>query len=386
MKQKQTDIARRLVAVVATVLCGTMCIAIPMRLYSQDAVYASEEHRFRVERIVSGLHNPWSIAVLPDGDLLISERPGSLWRISNGTKTQIKGLPPIAAVGQGGLLDIELARDFRTSRQLFFSYSAEVGRSSYATTIAKANLRSDRLESVQTIFVANNPHASGIHFGSRISQLADGTLVFSIGDRGRRNDAQNTAVHAGSLLRIDTNGNPPADNPFIDDPRYAPELYSIGHRNIQGLAVAADGSLFAHEHGPMGGDEVNLIVRGGGGNYGWPIITFGREYRTNKKIGRGVSAPGYEQPLLHWSPSIAPSGMMIYSGKRFPRWQGNIFVGALAGEHIVRLTYRGNGIMNTERLLTKSFGRIRDIKEDNDGDIYFITDSRRGAIYRIALP
>jgi len=343
--------------------------------------YRSDEHRFRVERVQGNLHHPWSIAVLPDNTLLVSERRGRLWRVAEGERSEIGGLPAIANVGQGGLLDIEIARNFATSRELFFSYSREMAVGSYTTAIGRATLRGNQLSNVTTLFSANNAHSSGIHFGSRISELPDGTLVFSMGDRGRRHDAQAGDLHAGSLLRIDRNGRPPADNPFIGNALFRPELYSIGHRNIQGLAIDAVGAIFAHEHGPRGGDELNRITKGR--NYGWPEITYGREYRTNAKIGRGVSAPGYASPLRYWIPSIAPSGMMIYSGKQFPNWRGNIFIGALAAEHIARLVYNNGIIVHEEKLLTREFGRIRDIKEDNNGTIYFITDERNGALYRI---
>lgn len=367
-------------AIVLVVICG----CVPFEVRADGEVYRSGGHRFQVEEVVGGLNHPWSVAILPDGDFLVSERRGRLWRISDGRKVEITGLPSVAAVGQGGLLDIELARDFAATGRVFFSYSARVERGAYSTAIARAVLRGDQLSGLRTIFVANNSHASGHHFGSRVLQLADGSLVFSIGDRGRRNDAQDGKIHAGSVLRIDANGNAPADNPFIGDGAYLPELYSIGHRNIQGMALASDGSLLAHEHGPQGGDEVNRII--GGRNYGWPRVTYGGEYRTGEKIGVGVSASGYEEPLLQWTPSIAPSGMLIYSGKHFPRWQGNIFAGALAGKHIARLTYDGNKIIDEEKLLDNAFGRIRDIKEDDDGNIYFITDERRGGLYRITKP
>lgn len=353
-------------------------------LHSQDAgAYESEEHRFRVEMVAGGLRNPWSIAILPDNDFLISERGGRLWRISarTGEKAEVDGLPPVVAVGQGGLLDVEVSSDFLTTNLLFFSHSTKTSGGGYATAISRAVLRQNSLSDVRTIFVANNPHTSGIHFGSRIAEMADGTLLFSVGDRGRRDDAQNPALHAGSVLRIDKNGAPPADNPFVGQSGYAPEMYSTGHRNIQGLAIAYGTFVLAHEHGPMGGDEVNRII--GGKNYGWPHVTFGQEYRTRQKIGTGTSAAGYEAPLFQWTPSIAPSGMLIYSGKRFPRWSGNIFVGALAGQHVARLTYMSNTIIREEKLLEDDFGRIRDLKEDKNGIIYFITDARSGGLYRI---
>ena len=332
---------------------------------------------------MGGFKNPWSVAILPDGDFLVSERRGRLWLVSDGNKTEIRGLPPIAAVGQGGLLDIEPSADFATTRRLFFSYSTRAARrGEFTTAIAKATLRGTMLTNMTTIFVANNSHASGIHFGSRISELTDGTLVFSVGDRGRRHDAQNGALHAGSILRIDANGRAPRDNPFVNNSAYAPEIFTVGHRNIQGMAVDARGNLFTHEHGPRGGDELNRIISGK--NYGWPAVTYGKEYRTNKQIGVRHPVAGYESPLRYWIPSIAPSGMMVYSGKKFPRWSGNIFVGALAAKRISRLTYTNGSIAREEKLLHNEFGRIRDIKEDKDGFIYFITDESRGALYRIA--
>ena len=341
----------------------------------------AEQHLFRVERFGGTFRHPWSIAALPDGGFLVSERDGQLWRVNADARQEIVGVPEVAAVGQGGLLDIEVSHDFATTRQIFFSYSASVGEQQYTTVIAKAVLERNALSAVETIFTGNNAHDSGRHFGSRITKLADGTLLFSMGDRGRRDDAQNSTRHAGSILRIDKNGAAPADNPFVYNAAFAPEIFSIGHRNIQGMAVDGAGNIFAHEHGPMGGDELNRIV--GGKNYGWPIVSHGKEYFSRKDIGEGSAAPGYERPLRHWTPSIAPSGMMIYSGRLFPEWAGDFFLGALAGKHMVRLTLANGAVVNEEKLFENTYGRIRDIKEDSNGIIYFITDEKRGGIYRI---
>lgn len=317
---------------------------------------------------------------MPQGGFLISERGGKIFRITAGRKEEIVGLPTVYAIGQGGLLDIELHPQFTKNNMLFFAYTTKV-RKGYTTAVARSRLVANRLQDTKTIFVANGARSSKIHFGSRISFLADNTLLVTIGDRGNRNNGQDLSTHPGSLIRIDQNGNPPANNPRYRRDNALPELYSIGHRNAQALVVAADQSIYLIEHGPRGGDELNRIVPGK--NYGWPIVTFGREYVSNAKIGIEQSAPGYEDSLFHWTPSIAPSGMLIYSGALFPQWKGDIFLGALAGQHIVRLRLANNTVIQNESILHKKYGRIRDIKEDKDGNIYFVTDSEAGALYKI---
>ena len=341
----------------------------------------SELHTFNVDRVGPPLTHPWSVAFLPNGEILVGERGGSLYRYSNAARRCVKGLPSVSAIGQGGLMDIEPHPDFSSNKLIFFSFTAgTAGR--YHTAVARARLVDYQLENLRVIFSANTVSSSRLHFGSRISFMSDGTLLVTLGERGNRHAAQDATTHDGTVIRIDTDGVAPRDNPFIDNPQVLNEIYSLGHRNPQGLAIGADGIIYLHEHGPRGGDEINRVIAGK--NYGWPRVTFGREYANNAPIGIGSAAPGYESPLLHWTPSIAPSGMMIYSGKRFPRWQNHLFVGALAGKHIARVELSGAQVVHQERLLSNQFGRIRDIKEDPNGDIWFITDQSQGALYKIS--
>ena len=343
---------------------------------------SSQLHSFNVDKVGPTLTHPWSIAFLPRGDMLISERNGILYRYHNQERRQVTGLPPIGAFGQGGLLDFEPHPNFVRNNLIFFSF-AEKRSDGYGTSVASAKLNDNTLRELRIIFRAQPSSFSRLHFGSRISFLADGTLLVSLGDRGARHEAQDLTNHYGTLIRINIDGSIPQDNPFVNRKRLRPEIYSYGHRNIQGLAVeTATGNIYLHEHGPRGGDEINLVKIGG--NYGWPRVTYGKEYATNAKIGFGSSAPGYVDPLLQWTPSIAPSGLMIYSGKRFPQWQGHLFVGALAGKYIARVEPISGGARERERLLERELGRIRDIKEDQDGNIWFITDERRGGLYKIS--
>ena len=343
---------------------------------------ASQLHSFNVDRVGPALTHPWSVAFLSRGDTLITERNGALYRYRNQERRQVTGLPAISAFGQGGLLDIEPHPNFSRNNLIFFSF-AEKRSKGYGTSVARAKLVGNTLEELRIIFRAQPPSFSKLHFGSRISFLADGTLLISLGDRGARQEAQNLTNHYGTLIRINIDGSVPQDNPFVNRSALRSEIYSYGHRNIQGLAVEpATENIYLHEHGPRGGDEINLVMMGR--NYGWPRVTYGKEYATNAKIGFGNSAPGYIDPLLQWTPSIAPSGLMIYSGKRFPKWQGHLFVGALAGKYIARVELIRGKAREREQLLKRELGRIRDIKEDQDGNIWFITDERRGGLYKIS--
>ena len=342
----------------------------------------SEQATFRVVRVATGLANPWSIAFLPDGGALVSERPGALLRldVETGDLQDLDGVPRVAAVGQGGLLDVELHPAFADNRLVYLSYAA--GRSGgYATSIARGRLTDSGLDDVEVLFTMNRPSGSRLHFGSRLSFGADGMLYATFGERGDRHRAQDPADHAGTIIRLRDDGSVPDDNPFAGGGA-APEVYSFGHRNPQGLAVhPATGRVWSHEHGPQGGDEINVIEAGV--NYGWPVITYGAEYRSGARIGIGTAAPGMAQPVLHWTPSIAPSGMTFYDGDRFPGWRGDLFAGALAGRHLRRVQLDGERAVAEEVLLHHRVGRVRDVKQGPDGMLWLLEDARNGSIYRL---
>ena len=351
--------------------------------------YISQEHSFRVVRVASGLKRPWAVAFLPGGDMLVTERPGRLVRVgADGSLTPVRGLPDIAAINVGGLLDLVLDPGFADNRLLYFSYTEKSrlawwrgGGEVYRTAVARAELAGDRLVSMRRIF-AMNSFLPAIHgFGSRLAFLPDGDLLVTLGDRGDRDRAQDPSDHAGSVLRIRPDGSPSPRAAALAIPGAAPEVFTFGHRNPQGLAVhPATGAVWIHEHGPLGGDEVNVLR--GGANYGWPVATYGREY-VGGSIGVGSEAPGMEPPLLHWTPSIAPSGMAFYTGTEFPRWRGDLFVGALAGLHLRRIVLRGGAVVLQEALLEDRLRRIRDVRQGPDGRLWLLTDERRGALYRI---
>ena len=348
---------------------------------AQTRSHTSREHRFQVVPVVTGLEHPWALAFLPDGDLLVTERRGRLLRIgADGRHHRIEGLPRIAAVGQGGLLDLVLDPDFADNRLLYFSYSEQVG-GGQRTAVARAELAGDRLVALQRIFAMNRASSGGRHFGSRLAFLPDGDLLVTVGDRGQRHRAQDPSDHAGSVLRMRPDGSPSPRVAALAIPGAAPEMFTFGHRNAQGLALhPTSGDIWIHEHGPRGGDEINILR--GGANYGWPVVTYGREY-SGPSIGVGTEAPGMEPPLLHWTPSIAPSGMAFYTGTGFPRWRGDLFVGALAGRHLRRVVVRDGAVVEQEVLLEGDLGRIRDVRQGPDGHLWLLTDERRGALYRI---
>lgn len=332
----------------------------------------------KVEPVVEDLDTPWALGFLPGGGLLITEREGELLLVRNGDRRKIKGLPAVVAEGQGGLLDVMVPRDFVQSREIFLTFSKRQGRGAgTAVASAQLDLRGARLTGVKVIFEAAPSSLTGRHFGSRIVEAADGTLMVTIGDRGQRPSAQNLRLQQGSVIRINRDGSVPQDNPLVSQPEAQPEIWSWGHRNPQGLAVAGDGSVWAVEHGAKGGDEINRIRRGV--NYGWPVISYGRHY-SGGKIGEGTHKEGLQQPDFYWDPSIAPSGMMIYSGKLWPNWRGHIFVGSLKFDYIARLS--GAPLAELEQLRSEETNRVRDVREGPDGAIWFISVGN-GAVYRV---
>ena len=352
--------------------------------WAQAQRHVSREHRFQVVTVASGLEHPWAVAFLPGGDMLVTERPGRLLRVgADGSTRPIGGLHPVAAVRQGGLMDLALDPGFADNRRLYFSYTERFrrGRGRFRTAVARAELAGDRLVAVRRIFAMNRAPRHTDRFGSRLAFLADGDLVVTVGDCGQRHWAQDPSNHAGSVLRIRPDGSPSPRTAALAIPGAAPEVFTFGHRNPQGLAIhPATGAIWIHEHGPHGGDEINILR--GGANYGWPVVTHGREYGGGS-IGVGAEAPGMEPPLLHWTPSIAPSGMAFYTGTGFPRWRGDLFVGALAGRHLRRIVLRGGAVVAQEVLLEDRLGRIRDVRQGPDGRLWLLTDEPRGGLYRI---
>ncbi len=332
---------------------------------------------------VEGLEHPWALAFLPDGRMIVTERPGRLRIIENGQlqPRSIGGLPDIAAQGQGGLLDVAVHPQFSDNQWIYLSYSAP-GAGGLGTHVGRGRLQGLQLVDWQTLFQLEPKTNARQHFGSRLVFGRDGLLYITLGDRGDRDRAQDLSDPAGSVLRIRDDGSIPSSNPFLKDKSRRPEIYSYGHRNPQGAALhPLTGQLWVHEHGPQGGDEINIVRAGG--NYGWPVITYGREYVTGFRIGEGTAKPGMEQPLHYWVPSIAPSGMAFYTGNRFPDWRNNLFVGALKDQMLVRLVLKGNTVVQEERLLKSKLGRIRDVREGPDGYLYLLTDAANGALYRL---
>ncbi len=345
--------------------------------------FESEEASFRLVILIEGLDHPWGLAFLPDGRMLVTERSGQLRVIDNGVlgADPIKGLPVISTYGQGGLLDVALHPDFERNRLIYLSYAA-AGDGGFGTEVARGRLRGDRLEDVEVIFHALPKFDGGRHFGSRLVFGRDGLLYISLGDRGYRPNGQDLSSHPGSIIRLRDDGSVPKDNPFVGESGARPEIFTYGNRNVQGMALEPDtGKLWAHEHGPQGGDEVNIVRAGT--NYGWPTITYGRNYGFGTKIGEGTQKNGMAQPVLQWTPSIAPSGMTFYDGNRFPNWRGNLFVGSLKFEYLVRLETEGERVVHLEKLIEGVIGRIRDVRQGPDGLIYLLTDESNGVLARI---
>ena len=349
--------------------------------------FETDKHRIVVETLARDLNHPWGLAFLPDGGMLITERVGRLRLYANGRLSKpIPGVPKVWVEGQGGLLDVALDPDFDQNSTIYLSYSepSATDEDDAGTAIARARLRRApklRLEDVKVLFSQNRQSDTSRHFGSRMVMARDGRLFFTIGDRGERPRAQDPFDHAGSVLRINRDGSVPKDNPFADAKKAAPEIWSTGHRNPQGAALnPADGRLWTVEHGARGGDELNRPQAGL--NYGWPVISYGRHY-WGGSIGDGTHKEGMEQPVFYWDPSIAPSGLAFYDGTRFPNWRGNLFVGSLKFELLVRLEIEQGRVTLEERMLQGAFGRIRDVRQGPDGLIYLLTDSDDGRLLRL---
>lgn len=358
--------------------------------YPADAQIPSriktEKTDIDIDMVAAGLEHPWSLAFLPDGRMLVTERPGRIRLIgSGGTLSQpLSGVPKVAETGQGGLLDIVLDPQFPNNRLVYFSYSEERNGGGNGTSVARAKLSEDAngLEQVTVIFRQEPAYRGSNHFGSRLVFDRNGMLFVTLGDRyNLREEAQNPANHLGKIVRIRPEGGAAPDNPPIGGKETRPEIWSLGHRNVQGAAVNPEtGELWTAEHGARGGDEINIPRKGR--NYGWPVITYGVDY-SGWKIGEGTAKEGMEQPIYYWDPSIAPSGMIFYTGSAFPEWRGNIFIGALAGSMIVRLETGSEAITHEEKLLQDTGERFRDIRQGPDGFIYALTDSSEGKLLRL---
>lgn len=359
-------------------------LQMPLNALAQERIQAGDIS-INVTSISGSLENPWSVEVLPDSAYIVTEKPGRIRIIRDGkTSEPLTGLPEIRVAGQGGLLDIALSPDFAESRSLYFTASV-AGEGGHGTAVFSARLAANErgLEDVKRIFVMNKLTGAGQHFGSRIAIAADGSLYFGIGDRGEMDRAQDPKDHAGSILHIKPDGTPGSGNPFAENGQGAPEIWSVGHRNPQGITIdPADNSLYTVEHGARGGDEINSPKAGS--NYGWPTISYGKHY-SGAEIGVGQAADGYEQPLHYWDPSIAPGAISVYRGAMFPEWNGDFLVAALKYQLLARIDRMDDGSIGTEeRLLTGDYGRIRDVKVAPDGSILLVTDEQDGQLIRLS--
>ena len=346
---------------------------------------SAQTSSYKIDTIAEGLENPWGLAFLPDGRMLVTERPGRLNLVSkDGEVSEVGNVPDVVARGQGGLLDVALDPAFTDNRLVYLSY-AEAGEGGAGTAVARGNLSDDNrlLENVQVIFRQTPKVAGGNHFGSRLVFAPDGKLFITLGERfNYRDRAQDLDATLGKVVRINPDGSVPQDNPFVGKDGARPEIWSYGHRNPQSAAINPQtGALWTVEHGARGGDELNIPEAGK--NYGWPVISYGVNY-DGSKIGEGTEKEGMEQPVKYWVPSYAPSGMAFYTGDLFPDWKGDLFVGALAAQELVRLELDGNSVTDEERLLSDLGERIRDVRQGPDGALYVLTDSSDGKLLRLS--
>jgi len=368
------------VAAAATTAYVTTASAAPQ-------TYPSSAGNLTVETIATGLANPWALAFLPDGRLVVTERAGRMRIVGKDGKlsSPLAGVPQVAARGQGGLHDVVLDHDYAQNNTIYFCFAEPVDGGA-RTALARAKLidgATPQLDDVKVIFHQDGPLSRGNHFGCRIVQTPDGNLFLTMGDHFTyRNEAQNLANHLGKIVRIRPDGSVPPDNPFVNRTGAKPEIWSYGHRNSQGAAINPQtGKLWEHEHGPRGGDEINIPEAGK--NYGWPVIGYGIDY-DGTKIHESTQKAGMEQPIRYWVPSIAPSGMAFYTGDLLPTWRGSLFVGALAGQILVRLELKGDTVGSEERLLRTLNERIRDVRMGPDGALWLATDNSAGRILRLA--
>lgn len=364
----------------ALMCCGVTAAA--------QQAHPTREHSVRVVTVTRGLEHPWSLAFLPDGRMLVTERPGRLRIVTADGKIEarpVDGLPRVDAQGQGGLLDVVLHPDFARNGWIYFTYSQR-DDSGNGTELARAKLAGGpgtyRLDDLQVLFRMQPKSNGGLHFGSRLVFDREGRLYMTLGERGSMKRAQDLGDHGGKILRLTDDGKPAAGNPFVGNASARAEIYSYGHRNVQGAALhPATGALWASEHGPQGGDELNLVKAGA--NYGWPVITYGVSYGSGTPIGEGTEKSGMEQPRKYWIPSPALSGMAFYQGDRFPKWRGNVLLGALRGQALIRVVLDGDRVIEDEIMLNGKLARIRDVRVGPDGYVYLLSDQPNGAIFRL---
>jgi glucose/arabinose dehydrogenase len=374
---------------------ATLLAATPLMPFAASAQKALEsaDYKLRAVTVVDGLRHPWAVAFLPDGRMLVTERGGTL-RVIDGGKLvakPVEGLPKSTEHGQGGLLDVQLHPKYAENGWIYWTFNGMEDKL-YGTELARGKLGgtrdAPRMTDVQVLFKLLPKTDRGLHFGSRIVFDKEGYLYVTFGDRGDNpgkgtaQRAQQLGDHAGKSIRLFDDGRVPPDNPFVKTAGAKPEIFTYGNRNMQGAALhPATGKVWAHEHGPQGGDEVNILSPGV--NYGWPVITYGVNYGVGTKIGEGTAKEGMAQPILYWVPSIAPSGMAFYTGDEFPKWKGNLFVGALAGQLLVRITLDGDKVKAQERLFEGKLGRIRDVRQGPDGNLYILNDASSAELIRI---
>jgi aldose sugar dehydrogenase len=354
-----------------------------------QAQVATRDHRVRIVTVASGLAHPWSLAFLPDGRMLVTERPGRLRVLAKDGSLDpkaVEGLPRVDAQGQGGLLDVVVHPDFGRNGWIYWTYAQRDADGLNGTELARGRLAGGpgnyRVEQVQVLFWMQPKSSTGLHFGSRLVFDRKGMLYMTLGDRGEMQRAQDLGDHRGKILRLTDEGKPAPGNPFLGDGKARAEIFSYGHRNVQGAALhPRSGELWAAEHGPQGGDELNLVRAGV--NYGWPVITYGVNYGIGTKIGEGTSKPGMAQPEKYWVPSPALSGMAFYEGDRFPRWRGDVLLGALRGQALIRVRLDGERVVGDEFMLAGALPRVRDVRVGPDGYVYLLTDERDGTLLRL---
>ena len=366
-----------------TLLLYTLLLLVSLPANAQTPrIIQSQAVTFALEQVIDGLGIPWGMAFIADNQVLVTEREGriSLLDTASGKRSSLQGAPPVKADGQGGMLDVAVPPNFKRGDWIYFTFVRDKANQG-VTVLARAKLAGNKLVDWQDLLETRSASNTTYHFGSRITFDESGHVYFGVGDRGVRPNSQDLTNHAGTIMRLKRNGSVPKDNPYVEQANVLPEIWSYGHRNPQGIAYdKVHQRLWVIEHGPRGGDEINLVVAGR--NYGWPVISYGKEYWGPLPVGEGTAREGMEQPVKQYTPSIAPGSLILYSGKAFPAWRGNLFTGALVLRHLNRVTIDNQArAVGEERMLTELKERIRALAESPQGWIYFSTDS--GKIYRI---